>query len=119
MNIEVHAIGFSLTDALRKHSQDFFSAALLHHAEKIKCVVVRLSDANGPKGGQDKICHVQCVIPGSPDVILQASDSDLYAAIHQAAQRIGRTVSRTIKKRQSKLLKRQSPVIDEERLTGT
>ena len=58
--------------------------------------MVRLSDINGPRGGADKCCHIQVVLPQLPDVVIEDTEVDLYAAIDRAADRAGRTVDRRL-----------------------
>ena len=57
---------------------------------------MRLSDINGPRGGADKCCHIQVVLPHLPDVVIEDIEMDLYAAIDRAADRAGRTVGRRL-----------------------
>ena len=64
-------------------------------------VVVRLSDINGPRGGEDKRCHLQVVLSGLPEVVVEDIEADLYFAIGRAADRAGRTVMRKIGRKQT------------------
>jgi ribosome-associated translation inhibitor RaiA len=65
---------------------------------------MRLSDINGPRGGVDKHCHLQVVLKGLPDVVIEDTEADMYVAINRAVDRAGRTVVRKIN-RQHTLLK--------------
>ena len=62
---------------------------------------MRLSDINGPRGGADKRCHLQVVLKGLPDVVIEDTEADLYVAIDRATDRAGRTVVRKIDRQQT------------------
>lgn len=96
MQIDIQAREFCLTDALRNHIDRRLKFALSNHDEHIHHVMVRLSDINGPRGGEDKCCHLQVVLSGLPDVVIEDTETDLYVAIDRAAERAGRTVTRRI-----------------------
>ena len=105
MQIDIQARDFSLSDALRSHAQRRLRSALSCCDEYIQRVAVRLSDINGPRGGEDKRCHLQVVLAGLPDVVIEDIEADLYVAIDRATDRAGRTVVRKIDRR--RLLLRQ------------
>ena len=101
MQITIQARSFSLTNALSKHIQQRLRFALTSCSSHIQRVVVRLSDINGPRGGQDKRCHIQVALKGMPDVVIEDTESNLYSAIGRAAGRAGRTVARRLRRRQT------------------
>lgn len=96
MQIDIQARNFSLTKPLRGHVERRIGFALSTRDEHILRIVVRLSDINGPRGGADKCCHIQVVLPHLPDVVIEDTEVDLYAAIDRAADRAGRTVGRRL-----------------------
>jgi ribosomal subunit interface protein len=96
MQIDLQARNFSLTDALRSHVIRRLDSALSTREVYIQRVSVRLSDINGPRGGKDKRCHIQVVMPQLPDVVIEDTDEDMYNAIDGAADRAGRTVGRRL-----------------------
>jgi ribosome-associated translation inhibitor RaiA len=71
---------------------------------------VRLSDINGPHGGADKRCHLQVMLNGLPDVVVEDTEADLYIAIDRATDRAGRTVVRKLNRQQT-LLKQGRPLV--------
>ena len=103
MQIDIQARDFSLTDALREHAHRRLRSALSCCDEHIQRVAMRLSDINGPRGGEDKRCHLRVVLAGLPDVVIEDIEADLYVAIDRATDRAGRTVVRRIDRRQSLL----------------
>jgi ribosomal subunit interface protein len=96
MQIEIQARNFSLTEALRVHIQRRLGFALSSRYEHIKRILVRLSDINGPRGGNDKCCQIQVVLPGQADVVIEDTEANLYVAIDRAADRVSRTVTRRL-----------------------
>jgi len=96
MQIKIQARNFTLTDGINTHINRRLGFALSNSDGYIQYVVVRLSDINGPRGGEDKCCHIQVVLSGLPDVVIEDTESDLYFAIDRAADRAGRTVTRRI-----------------------
>jgi len=111
MQIDIQARKFSLTNALRSHAERRLRFALTCYEEHIQRVVMRLSDINGPRGGEDKRCHLQVVLAGLPDVVIEDIEADLYVAIDRATDRAGRTVARKIDRQQT-LLRQGRPLID-------
>ena len=100
MQIKIQARSFSLTSALQSHVHRRLRFALTSGADHIQRVMVRLTDINGPRGGRDKRCHIQVVLEGMPDVVIEDTKSDLYAAISRATARVSRAVSRSLRRRQ-------------------
>lgn len=96
MQIDIQARHFSLTDALRDHAERRLRLALTCCNDHIQRIVMRLSDINGPRGGADKHCHLQVVLAGLPDVVIEDTETDLYVAINRATDRAGRTLMRRI-----------------------
>lgn len=110
MQIDIQASKFSITDALRNHAERRLRFALTFCNEHIQRIVVRLSDINGPRGGPDKCCHLQVMLNGLDDVVVEDVKSDLYVAIDRAANRAGRAVRRRLTRRRDKA--RTSALLD-------
>ena len=96
MQIEIQARDFQLTHALREHIQRRLSFALSTRQQHIQRIQVRLSDINGPRGGNDKCCQIQMVIPQQSDVVIEDTETDMYVAIDRAASRASRTLDRRL-----------------------
>ncbi len=114
MQINIQARNFSLTEALRKHAERRLHFALTCCDNHIQRVVMRLSDINGPRGGEDKRCHLQVVLAGLPDVVIEDIETDLYVAIDRASDRAGRTVVRKTRRQQTLLRHGEAPTADEQ-----
>jgi ribosome-associated translation inhibitor RaiA len=113
MHIDIITDPFSLTDALRYHAERRLSYALNCRGDHIQRVVMRLSDINGPRGGNDKRCHLHIMLAGLPDVIIHDTEADLYVAINRAADRAGRTVRRKINRQQTLIRNSRTLVLSE------
>jgi putative sigma-54 modulation protein len=98
MHIDIQASGFRLTEGLRIQAERRVRFALGATSGRVRSVVMRLADENGPRGGVDKRCTIRAHLPGSPPVIIEHQEADLYVAIDRAADRVGRAVARRLKK---------------------
>jgi ribosomal subunit interface protein len=112
VQINIQARHFSLTDALRSHAERRLRFALTCCDDHIQRIVMRLSDINGPRGGEDKRCHLRVVLACLPDVVIEDIEADLYVAIDRAADRAGRTLVRKLDRRQSLLRQGRPPSSD-------
>lgn len=96
MQIDIQCRGFALTDGLRDYTKKRLACSLSHGEENIGRVIVRLSDINGPRGGEDKRCHLEIRLKGLPEMVVEDTQADLYAAIDRASERAGRTLTRQL-----------------------
>lgn len=98
MLIATNTHGFDLTDALREHVERRLRFAFDRSGQRIRRILVRLSDVNGPRGGRDKRCQLQLSLEQSPEVVIEETQSDLYAAVDRAARRAAVSVARRFSK---------------------
>ena len=96
MQIDIQSRGFSLTDSLLSYAQNRLLFAMSYCSGHVKRVIIRLSDVNGPRGGADKCCHIQVALAGIPDVVVEDTEVNMYAAIDRACDRAKRTVVRKV-----------------------
>ncbi|MCC7343581.1 MAG: ribosome-associated translation inhibitor RaiA [Deltaproteobacteria bacterium] len=99
MKIEIRGIRKLISPAVREHARRRIHFALGRFEDKVLAVTVRLSDPNGPRGGDDKCCKVEAKLRGHSGVFIEETGGDLYAAIDLAAERLGHAVRRGIEKR--------------------
>lgn len=99
MNITIQAKGLELTGGLREHVERRLNFALDRAHYHIDKVSVRLSDQNGPRGGEDKRCQVVVHLDGSAPVLVEHTEADLLLAIDRAADRTGQTLARQLDRR--------------------
>ena len=102
MQIDIHAQGFSLTGALRDHTERRLRFALARVSDRVGRIAVRLFDINGPRGGNDKRCRIQVMLNGLAGVVIEDTEANLYLAIDRTADRIGRDVMRRLAHRNAR-----------------
>lgn len=108
MKIDIQSRTFALTPGLRAHVERRLRYSLDAAGTRLRHIVVRLTDDNGPRGGVDKCCRIQATLAGARPVLIEQNDADLYAAVDRAAaraaraiaERVGRLVSRRRVRRQ-------------------
>ena len=97
MRIDIQGLGFPLSAALRDHTRRRLRFALTRSGDRIRRVVVRFGDTNGPRGGADnKFCRMQVYLEHAPSVLIEDAGADLYAVIDRAAERAGRNVAKHV-----------------------
>lgn len=96
MRIRVRGGGLELTDALRDHVERRLLFALGRFGRRVAAVSVRIEDVNGPRGGADKRCLMAVRLNPRGEVVVEKTDSDLYAAVDRAAGRLGEGVARDL-----------------------
>lgn len=75
--------------------------SLGNHASLIQRCTVRFEDANGPKGGVDKICRIKLVLTGRPTVLIEKHATSAGRAFALAVQAVAVSVTRGRDKRVS------------------
>ena len=107
MQLDMQALGFPLTEALRERVRRRMEFTLGARGEHIQRVTVRLSDINGPRGGKDMCCQIQVVLSQMHDVVIKDTQTDLYVAIDRAFSRAGRSVARQLNRQ---ITKQRAPI---------
>ena len=75
MQIDIRSRGFALTHALREYVERRLRFALVHAGDRVRRVAVRLTDVNGPRGGNDKRCRIQVTLNGFPTVVIEDTEA--------------------------------------------
>ncbi len=93
----------SSIDKFSSHAHDSVQAllrsSLARFAPKITQVSVLVADENGPRGGVDKLCQVNVMMPGIGTVTTTARHEKLIAAVSAATRRDPRIVVNKTKRR--------------------
>lgn len=105
--IDLRSPNLPISVALREHVARRLDFAIRRFAHRIPRVVVRIVDVNGPKGGPDKRCRMIAYIDGTEVVLVEATDSDAYAAASQAAIRLEERVTRALTRRRPRAVARR------------
>ncbi len=95
MNVQIRCLP-EHSPALAEHTTRKIHQHLSRFGHRISRIDVRVSDVNGPRGGLDKLCHVQVRGEGVRTFSLQALSGDAYAAVDVAVGRIARVVGREL-----------------------
>lgn len=93
MRIDIQGCGYPLTAALLDHTERRLRFALTRTSDRIKRVVVRLGDTQGPRGGTDKFCRIRVVLANEPPVLIEDAGPDLYIVIDRVTERAGRNLA--------------------------
>jgi ribosome-associated translation inhibitor RaiA len=101
-------LGARVADRDRDHILRKLGRRLGKFASSIERVTVRLSDANGPRGGRDQVCHIKVVISGLPSVVVEERDAKFQQAVDRAINAITVAVRRSVQRRRMKPLRDHS-----------
>ncbi|MFT5665040.1 MAG: putative sigma-54 modulation protein [Gammaproteobacteria bacterium] len=93
MQIYIQALNMALDNKARKTIETKLGLAFKAHEDHIFKINVRLADINGSRGGKDKCCRLQVVLPNLSDVFSEYTQTELAAAIDFAADRACRSVA--------------------------
>jgi len=107
MKLDIRGRQMQVTPAMRRHTERRLRFALGRFGTRLDRVTVRLFDVNGPRGGTDKWCRISVGLPATATVVVEDGDSDLYAAIDRAAERVGRMVGRRVQRRRTLAIDRR------------
>ena len=99
MELSIRSEGFVLTEALDEFIRDRLRFAMARFRNTIGEVRVRLSDDNGPRGGNDKRCRFEVRIPGMRPLLIDECHQDLYAAIGRGCDRMQQRIVRALARR--------------------
>ncbi len=80
----VRVIGVALDEEDRALIRQKLGAKLGKFAASIERVTVRMTDANGPRGGVDHVCNVKVVLSGLPSVVVERRDASPHVVIDLA-----------------------------------
>lgn len=93
MRTAIISPNWPLTDALVDHVNGCMEHLQARFDGRVRSIEVRLTDANGPKGGEDKVCRLRTKIDNHPSMNTESTHADLYAAIRQASRRMERALT--------------------------
>jgi putative sigma-54 modulation protein len=96
MRIDIRGAGLPLTAALLDHTERRLRFAPTRSSDRIKRVVVRFGDIDGPRGGEDRFCRLQVDFEHAPPVSIEDAGPDLYALIDRVSERAGRNAAKRV-----------------------
>lgn len=98
-DIEVVGADYEITPALEDHALLRTGIAIDRVDNYVRRIRVRLSDANGPRGGEDQLCRIECWLEWGSPIFVEARETDAYVAVDVATTRLKSAVTREVKRR--------------------
>ena len=98
MKFDIRKRNLRWSDALARHAETRLRGGLDRIGGRIRRVLVRLVDVNGPRGGPDKRCAVSVHLASGQEIVVRADHDCPYRAIDDAAGRLKRTVTERIRR---------------------
>ena len=108
MLIDLQSRSFELTDSLDHYVRRRLGFSMAAWQDQIQRMVIRLTDINGPRGGDDKCCQIHLIMDQVNDIVVEDTQADLYVAIDRASSRAARTLSRRLNRMRDRQRKRDS-----------
>jgi ribosomal subunit interface protein len=102
MRMQLQSHNVQLSDALHEYAARRISFAFDRIADRVRDVVVRLTNVNGPRGGDDKLCQVQVHLASGGSLVLQDRDASAYRAIDRSIARVKRIVKDEIRRKRDR-----------------
>lgn len=87
MIVKLTSRGVAITSELRDYVERRTSFSLGRFAGRIRRIVIRLSDANGPKGGVDQCCDVLVDAGLRQELFIREQQPNIYSAVALAVAR--------------------------------
>ncbi|MCO8120894.1 hypothetical protein NHH03_04030 [Stieleria sp. TO1_6] len=115
MKVSVNSSIERLSPSARDSIHALMSSTLARFTPRISQVSVLVIDENGPRGGVDKLCRVNVLMPGIGTLTTKARHEKLMAAVSEAARRARRIVVTKMKRPRSLRLRRRTkgnPVLE-------
>lgn len=98
MKIEVRFRNLEASELLRQYAVRRIQLQLSRFAAAVRSITVRLSDVNGPRGGDDKRCHIELSGPGLGSLAIDERSGNAYAAVDVAVERAARSARRELQR---------------------
>ena len=101
MDLQIRARGVELAPPLYSYVERRICFALCRFGSRVRRVLIRLDDLNGPRGGEDQRCKIVVSLSRSDKVTVEANDADMKVAANRAADRIARRVAGQLERRRT------------------
>ncbi len=102
MIIKLYSRGISPSGDLNKYAEAKIRLALGLFETRIRRAEIFLTDVNGPKGGEDKLCKIKVKVDGLSDILIHEKSSDIYDSINICTHRLKRVTLRNLDRIQNK-----------------
>ena len=99
MKVHIQGKQLKLTDGLKSYVMDRLVRPLSRFYDDSAAELrVEFGDTNGPKGGEDKECHLTLHMPNARTLQIEESTSDCYASLDAASDRLIRVCKRELER---------------------
>ena len=88
MKTDIRFLNVQSSEAQLSHIDRCIEFATRRFSERIRSVIVRVRDLNGPRGGVDKECSIVVHAPPFGHVFAGARHADAYGAVSEASSRL-------------------------------
>ena len=106
MQIRVHGNRVDVGDKLRHHVESRADSAFKRLGSWVRRVTVSLDDINGPRGGVCKRCLVVVTTRSIGQIVVRATNTDIFASVSSAIRRAGLSLARKAKELERRRRKR-------------
>lgn len=98
MQMTIQTVGIKLDEAETEMVQRKFRFALTRFSPRLARVTVKLTDVNGPRNGDNKVCAVTMKLTSGVEVRATGQGTHVAEAAAAAANRAARTVHRAVER---------------------
>jgi ribosome-associated translation inhibitor RaiA len=109
MQIEIRSLNEKISPAQRAYIERRLFYALGRFGSRVRRVMVRLEDLNGPRGGLDKRCHIEARLSRRGLLVVDVRDAELEPAVSRAAERMSRRLRDELTMRRDQRKRGRSP----------
>jgi len=99
MNIVIKARGVEVSEVLKEYIERRIGFAVDRFESRLSTVNVNLSDANGPRGGEDKVCQLNAEIDSGGAVLIEEVGFAHTTAVNIASRRLQYALARKLNRR--------------------
>jgi len=100
----VNIIGrrFELNRATRSYIRKRVEERIARFRGTVRSVDVRITDVNGPKGGNDKACSVVATRDSGESLVARSQATTVHGALGKAARILARSIATSLKRKRWK-----------------
>ncbi len=98
----VRVMGVDLSDGDREYIRRKLGMKFAKFGSSIERVTVRMTDANGPRGGVDQVCQIKVVLIGLPSIVVERRHERVQAAFDASVDAVVGAVRKAISRRRTK-----------------
>jgi ribosomal subunit interface protein len=102
MRVEIVGTNVTTSPAFVEHTTDRLQSTLERFDRHVDRCTVRLSDRNGSRGGEDKVCRIVLVLHRVGTIEVQTHGRDAYAVVDRAVLKLKQAATKRLERRQER-----------------